>query len=207
MIWIYEALQRYYGKLNWWNASCTEVVVGAILAQNTAWKNAEKALEELRQRNWLDIHILSKMQVDVLAHAIRSAGFYNQKAERIITLSKNVIENYGSLEAMFRLPLKEHRNFLLGIKGIGPETADSMLLYGWGKPVFVVDAYTIRLLERISLLESREYYAVQKRFMESIPEDVELYKEFHALIVEHCKRHCRKQPLCQGCPLRERCKL
>jgi len=207
MLWIYEHLRRYYGRLDWWNASCVEVVVGAVLAQNTAWENAERALQELKERGWLDIRTLASLTPTHLAEAIRSAGFYNQKAERLITLSRAVLAQYGSLEAMDRLPLKEHRAFLLAQRGIGPETADSMLLYGWGKPVFVVDAYTIRLLERLGILESRDYHAVQSMFMGSIPQDVGLYREFHALIVEHCKRHCRKRPVCQGCPLEEHCSL
>ncbi len=207
---LYRILLKAYGKQNWWPAETPfEVCVGAILTQNTAWKNVEKAIENLKKQNLLFPEKLLKVDTEELKKLIRPAGFYNQKAERLKLFSSFVVKN-GGLSGLRKLHKEQLRKMLLEIKGIGRETADSILLYALEKPTFVVDAYTKRLLFRLGILKRKDesYEKVKNLFESEIPAEdiaVPIYKEFHALIVEHSKTHCKKKPDCKGCPLKSLC--
>jgi endonuclease-3 related protein len=200
----YDALYRKYGPQGWWPADNElECVLGAILTQNTAWKNVEKALGNLKERNLISIEKLALIPTSSLAILIRPSGYFNQKAIKIKSFINFLIENYdGSLEKMFDEEGQKLREELLKVKGIGPETADSILLYAARKPVFVVDAYTHRILSRHGLIpvETR-YQEIQELFMDSLAEDVQVFNEYHALLVRLGKELCKKSPLCAGCPL------
>jgi len=201
---IYELLLETYGPQGWWPVRGTyfpreedpfEVTVGAVLTQNTSWTNAARALEGLRERGLLDPHRIAALEKKELARIVRSSGYYNQKAERLQGVCRFL------LHAARRdsIPTRED---LLGIKGIGPETADSILLYAHHVPAFVIDAYTKRLFTRIGLArEDASYTELQQLFMENLPRDEGLYGEYHALIVRHGKEVCRKVPLCNHCVL------
>ena len=203
---LYEELLRAYGPQHWWPAETPfEVVVGAILTQNTAWRNVEKAISNLKREGLLDPDSILRASPDVLRELIRPVGFYNQKLQRLLDVCR-LIKRYGGLENLFSLPMEELRRTLLSVKGIGPETADAIILYAANKPTFVVDRYTYRLFTRLGLWQGPYKYEALKRFVESqIPPNVEVYKEFHALIDEHSKRVCCKKPHCHACFLRERC--
>lgn len=196
----------FYGPQNWWPAETPfEVVVGAILTQNTAWRNVEKAIDNLKREGLMDPESVLKTPDDVLRELIRPAGFYNQKMQRLKAICK-LIQDYGGLERLFSLPLGELRKTLLSVKGIGPETADAIILYAANKPTFVVDRYTHRIFTRLGIWSGPYDYEGIKKLVESeIPPNVQVYKEFHALIDEHAKRICRKNPLCNACPLRDVC--
>jgi endonuclease-3 related protein len=174
---------------------CYEIIAGAILTQNTSWKNASKALKALREKGLLDPEKIVKLKPYELAKVIRSSGYYNQKAERLLAITELFLKTKGE----GRSPEREE---LLSVKGVGPETADSILLYAYHKPVFVVDAYTRRTFVRIGLLKGElSYEEIQDVFMKNLPRDEKLYNEFHALIVKHGKDVCRKIPLCSKCIL------
>jgi len=203
---VFDRLYSYYGPRHWWPAdSAFEVLVGAVLAQNTAWENVTKAIDRLRSEDLLEPHALYAVPLERLEELIRSAGYFRVKARRLHNLLEFLVERYdGSLEAMFRTALPELRESLLAVSGIGPETADSILLYAGGLPTFVVDAYTHRILARHGWIGfDADYYQIQSHFEGGLPQDVALFNEYHALIVEVGKRHCRKQPRCEGCPLAE----
>jgi len=203
---VYDRLFAAYGPRGWWPAdSPFEVIVGAILVQNTAWENVRKAIDHLRQRDLLEPRALHDVPLEELEDLIRPVGYYRVKARRLRNLLDFLVSRYdGSLEAMFRVPLARLREELLRVNGVGPETADSILLYAGGLPTFVVDAYTYRVVTRHGWLDfDADYDAIQDYFQSGLPEDVRLYNEYHALLVEVGKRHCRKRPVCQGCPLAE----
>jgi endonuclease III related protein len=204
LIQIYDLLLTRYGHRHWWPAETPfEVCVGAILTQNTNWVNVEKAIANLKRKGCLSPAALRDIPVVSLAELIRPAGYFNVKSERLKDFIQWLFKNYGgSVEGMAGANLSKLREELLGVRGIGPETADSILLYACGKPSFVVDAYTKRLLAGLGLISGREgYEEVRSLFMDNLPRDVPLYNEFHALIVQHAKDHCRKRPICLGCPL------
>jgi len=219
---VYESLQAAYGPQGWWpisgkyfpgdysrprdDAEAFEVCVGALLAQNTAWKNAEKAVASLASVNALNPQKITVLEQGVLAQLIRSSGYYNQKALRLKLFSDFVVCE-GGLEKLFALPLPELRAKLLALNGVGEETADSIILYAAKKPSFVVDAYTKRIAFRLGLLPEDESYAQTKELFEaSLPSDYAAYNECHALLVEHAKRHCtKKAPRCSDCPLQRNC--
>ncbi|NLZ17312.1 MAG: endonuclease III domain-containing protein [Desulfobulbaceae bacterium] len=202
---LYHVVSEYFGPQDWWpGESPFEVVVGAILTQNTNWKNVEKAITNLKDAGLLSLPALLELPQALLAEYIRPAGYYNVKAARLRNLLTLIEEQHdGSLEALLALPLEELRRQLLGVKGIGPETADSIALYAAGKPVFVVDTYTHRILLRHNLIdEDTDYHALQELFMDNLPADVDLYGEFHALLVRTGNQFCRKtNPHCESCPL------
>ncbi len=204
---VYRRLLNYYGPQGWWPAETPfEVIVGAILTQNTAWKNVEKAISNLKREGFLSPEKIVEIPMERLRELVRPAGFYRQKAERLKAISRKILE-LGDLDKLLSLPLGELRELLLGVKGIGPETADAIILYATNKPVFVVDRYTHRLLTRLGLWKGKyDYHALQGFIETQIPRDVEIYKEFHALIDVHCKTLCKKTPLCGACPLRDLCK-
>lgn len=204
---IYHRLYSFFGPQNWWPAeSPFEVCVGAILTQNVSWKNVEKAIHNLKEKGLLDPKILSQIPREELASLIRSCGFYNIKAQRLKEFAKFLVERYqGDLEKLFSQPLERVREELLNIKGLGKETVDSILLYAGNYPIFVVDAYTYRILYRHYLIpEEATYEEIQSLFMENLPHDPRLFNEYHALLVACGKTFCKgKNPLCEGCPLRD----
>ncbi len=200
----YKLLYERYGPQGWWPAKTElECILGAILTQNTAWKNVERAVDNLRREGLISIEKLALVPVQTLASLIRPSGYFNQKAIKIKNFINFVVENYdGNLKKMFEEDGHKLRDKLLKIKGIGPETADSILLYAAKKPIFVVDAYTYRILSRHALIpEEAGYDEIQELFMDSLPEDSQLFNEYHALLVKLAKEHCKKSPVCEGCPL------
>ena len=200
----YRLLVDEYGPQHWWPADTpTEVVIGAILTQNTAWTNVERAIANLKAADcliWPRVHALSEAG---LAKLIRPAGTFRVKARRLKAFVDVLFDEFdGSLDAMLKGPLAAVRTRLLAIHGIGPETADAILLYAGGRTSFVVDAYTRRILRRHFLLdEDAEYEAVRRLFHESVTPSASVYNEYHALLVRLGKEHCRTKAVCEGCPL------
>ena len=207
---IQQRLDEHFGPLDWWPAdSPFEVAVGAILTQNTAWTNVEYAIGNLKHAGALTAEVLVGLAPAKLEELIRPAGFFRQKAGRLQALSRHLVENWsGDVTALCSGPLAEARSRLLSLAGIGPETADSILLYAAARPSFVVDAYTRRIFRRIGLLQGNESYdEIRRLFMQHLPKDVPLYNEYHAQIVQLAKTCCRKQtPLCSTCPLVRTCR-
>ncbi len=201
---MHRRLSEHFGPLHWWPGDTTfEIVVGAILTQNTNWGNVERAIANLKKDRLLSPKALYAVPSGRLARLIRPSGYYNVKAERLRCFLEFLFDDFGgSLEKMFRTPLDGLRERLLAVKGIGPETADSILLYAGGKPVFVVDAYTRRALSRHGLIKDKANYEEIRRFFEeNLPQDVRLFNEFHAQFVNLGKYFCRPKPQCEGCPL------
>jgi endonuclease-3 related protein len=196
MLEIYNKLLKEFGKQNWWPSktrSKFEICIGAILTQNTNWRNVEKAINNLIENNMLSKEAIKKANVNKLSALIKSSGYYKQKAKKL----KAFVNFNGTIT----------REDILSIWGIGPETADSMLLYAYNKQYFVVDAYTKRIFTRLGVLDGKEdYEEVRDIFESKLPKDVELYKEFHALIVTLGKKFCKKKPECNECPLNDDCK-
>lgn len=203
---VYETLLKYYGAQAWWPADDDfEILIGAILTQNTAWSNVEKALNNLKLQNACNAQSLAQMAQDDLAQLIRSSGYYNQKAARLQLFSRWFLRE-GGFEVLSNFDTEELRSVLLELKGIGEETADDMVLYAFHKPSFVIDRYTRRIFSRLGLLAQKEHYSsLQQQFHQNLKTDVKLYQQYHALIVSHAKRHCMKKPDCPGCPLRQIC--
>lgn len=201
----YWVMSRRLGPMNWWPAKTPfEVIVGAILTQNTAWTNVERAIKNLRERHLLTQSAIEKVNVSRLAKLIRSSGYFRQKARKLkafVRFSRS--EFGGSLERMFSVPTMELRGKLLAVYGIGPETADSILLYAGNHPIFVVDAYTRRIMTRHEIThEENKYDEVRAIFESRLPRDARLYNEYHALIVNTGKNWCKgKNPICAECPL------
>lgn len=205
---IYARMSERFGPLSWWPAETPfEVCIGAILTQNTAWTNVEKAIINLKQARIITPTDLLEVDADQLAQLIRPAGYFNIKSRRLKDFVSWLFHHHqGSLEQMFAGNWRALRSELLVVRGIGPETADAILLYAGNKPSFVVDAYTRRLFHRLGLLpEDCGYDQTRALFMKNLPDDVQLFNEYHALIVEQCKQFCRKRPLCNGCPLFDGC--
>jgi endonuclease III related protein len=202
---MYDALFLDHGSREWWPGRTRfEIIVGAILTQNTAWGNVEKAIHELRTRKWLSIAAMRGAPEDALAEAVRPSGYFRQKARKLKVFVAWVDARFqGSLARIRREPTASLRAELLGLWGIGPETADSILLYAFGRPVFVVDAYTHRVLRRHGLHPGGGYEAVRGMIESRIPADIDLYNDFHAQIVWTGQRFCRpRAPRCAECPLR-----
>ena len=200
----YDALLNRWGEQHWWPARTRlEMMLGAILTQNTAWINVEKALENLRKNGALHLDTLETTSANQLAEWIRPAGYFNQKTGTIKALADTIRRRFnGSIDKLFALDTPTLRNELLSWKGIGPETADSILLYAGKRPVFVVDAYTKRVCSRHGWCDEKASYdEIAKLFTDHLPEDVQLYNEYHALIVRLGKEHCNTKPKCNGCPL------
>lgn len=191
---VYELLFERFGEQEWWptisKSKQFEVCVGAILTQNTAWTNVEKAIENLKENNLLNKEAIVKANVKKLAKLIRSAGYFNQKARKL--------KEFAGFDG------KINRENLLNIWGIGPETADSILLYAFNEPIFVIDAYTKRIFSRIGFKEE-SYENIQRLFMKDLPGDYKLFNEYHALIVRLAKEHCKSKPECRNCPLNKIC--
>ena len=206
LVRIYHDLFAHYGPRHWWPAdSPFEVMVGAVLTQNTAWTNVERALARVKGVVALEAAPMAALPVDVLADALRPAGYYNVKARRLQALCRWVVDQ-GGMGALHGMETRPLRAGLLNVHGVGPETADDMVLYAFGRPVFVIDAYTRRLFARLGFVRNQESYeGLRARFERALPRDPVLYNEYHALIVEHAKTTCRTRPLCQNCILRPRC--
>lgn len=206
---IYDRLLAVYGPQDWWPAeSRFEVMVGAILTQNTSWTNVERAIASLKEANALTPVALRELSVEDLAQLIRSSGYFNMKAKKLRALGEYLWRYDDDLDALFASkPVNELRREVLGIHGVGDETADSILLYAGNLPTFVVDAYTMRVLGRLGVLAERQSYRdTQQMFHDGLPRDTSLFNEFHALIVAHGKGTCRaRNPSCNSCPLLEGC--
>ena len=206
---VYERLRDHFKiKDCWWPHETTfEIMVGALLTQNTAWGNVEKAIKNLKTEGILDIKSLSKTNRKRLEEAIRPSGFFKQKAGYLSEFSRHLYTKYkGDLNGFFNRDTNVIRQELLLCKGIGKETADSMLLYAGNKLIFVIDAYTKRMCFRLKLTDLVNYDELQSFFQTNLRKEVYLYKQFHALIVELGKNFCKSIPLCEGCPLKRKCK-
>ncbi len=203
---IYVRLYKFYGPRFWWPAKTRlEVIIGAILTQNTSWKNVEKAIKNLKKHKVLAKEKLLNIDPVELAELIKSSGYYNIKSGRLKNFITFLFEKYeGSLDKMFKEDFGILRNNLLAIKGLGEETVDSILLYAGQKAVFVIDAYTRRIFSRHRLIhECDSYQDIQNKFVRNLKSDVTLFNEYHALIVELGKNLCRKEPNCNACPLKD----
>lgn len=221
---IYSVLLDAYGPQGWWpltpagktrtrrhsgkprtGAHRFEIMIGAVLTQNTAWTNVEKALEQLHKSELVRHDALLKVRKDRIGKLIRSAGYYNQKADRLVLISR-FVKQHG-IKSLLAKDAGELRDMLLAVKGIGPETADSIVLYAFEKPSFVIDAYTKRIFSRVGLCSADvSYDELQEMFVKTLASDVDVFQEYHALIVEHAKRHCRARPDCEGCPVSGVCR-
>jgi len=216
MLDVYKILLKRFGSQDWWPVGRDfsppewEVEVGATLTQNTNWSNVEKALDNLKKKGITNRESTQGIPERKLAELIRPSGYFNQKAKKLKILAKFSSKSCASAQEMQHISrskaARPTREDLLSLWGIGPETADSILLYAYGVPTFVVDAYTRRIFTRLGILSGKESYdEIKERFESRIPRDVELYKEFHALIVRLAKENCKTKPICNGCPLTEKC--
>jgi endonuclease-3 related protein len=204
---IYGRMYAHFGPRHWWPAATPfEVMVGAILTQNAAWSNVEKAVANLKRAGLLSPRKIARIDPGKLRTLIRPSGFYKEKTKKLKAFVKFLLRNSKKgISGLRAFKTGELREMLLGVKGIGPETADSMLLYAFGRPVFVVDAYTKRIFTRHALLgKDAGYDGIRKFFMRNLPgRDAKLFNEYHALIVEAGKNYCKKKkPLCEICPLK-----
>ncbi len=206
---IYQRLMAAYGRQHWWPAEETfEVMVDAILTQSAAWRNAEQAIANLKAAKALSPEAMRRLPLPELAQIIRPCGYYNAKALKLKSLVDWLGNHYhDELNRLFANDIKDLRQQLLSIHGIGQETADSILLYAAAKPVFVIDAYTRRIMSRIGLApDSHSYAAYQQLFMAHLPADARLFNEYHALLVKLAKDICRKKPVCDKCCLNDICR-
>ncbi len=202
---IFDILLRTFGKRHWWPGETPlEIIVGAVLTQNTSWKNVEKAIINLKRAGLMDLVSLYEAPDSLVAENIRSSGYYNLKTRRLKNVIKVIYEEYNtSIEYVREKDLYEVRERLLAIKGVGEETADSILLYALDKPIFVIDAYTRRFLTHHSLQNGKiTYSSAQRFFMDNLPVDLYLFNEYHALIVALAQNYCFKVPKCGECPLK-----
>lgn len=204
LIEIYRRLYRTFGPQHWWPGdSPFEIAIGAILTQNTNWGNVEKAIENLKRVKTLNAKSIQDMRAERLASLIKPAGYFNIKAKRLKAFIYFLLNEYhGSMKRMRDVEMRTLRTKLLEIHGIGPETADSILLYALEKPVFVIDAYTKRVLSRHGIMEhTKPYEEFQDLFHSTLKKDLRLFNEYHALFVRLGKTYCRKNPRCEDCPL------
>ena len=201
---IYNHLLSTFGPCNWWPGdSPFEVIIGAILTQNTNWSNVEKAIQNLKNADLLTPEKINEIDTAEFAELIKPAGYFNVKARRIKKFMEWLFEYYdGDLSMMFDQDTEILRNELLSVNGIGPETADSILLYAGDKPTFVVDTYTHRIFSRHGLIpDDSSYHEIKEFFEDNLPDDVALYNEYHALIVQVGKEYCKPKKKCDKCPL------
>ena len=201
---IYQSLYKHYGDLHWWPAdSPYEVMVGAILTQNTVWSNVEMAISNFEGK--LSPEYILSISEEQLIDLIRPAGFFNQKSRYLVNVTEWFKQYQFDTEQVKQIPFDPLRKELLAIKGVGKETADSILLYAFGYPTFVIDAYTYRVCERYGVTDSKNYDSVKQLFEEAIEKDVDVYNAYHAMVVMNAKEFCRKKPKCDGCPLYAKC--
>ena len=207
---IYQRLMAAYGRQHWWPAEETfEVMVGAILTQSAAWRNAEQAIANLKAAKALSPDAIRRLPLPELAQIIRPCGYYNAKALKLKSLVDWLGNHYhDELNRLFANDIEDLRQQLLSIHGIGQETADSILLYAAGRPVFVIDAYTRRIMSRLGLApDSHSYAAYQQLFTANLPADARLFNEYHALLVRLAKDVCRRKPVCDKCCLNDICRF
>ncbi len=205
---VYQRLYAAYGPQRWWPGDTPfEVIVGAILTQSAAWTNVEKAIANLKAADALSAAGLARPSEEELARMVYPAGYFNAKARKLKAFVEMMRSSFGGeVERLLAAPQEELRGLLLNTHGIGPETADSILLYAAGRPTFVIDAYTRRLFRRLGVAAPQESYeSWQSLFMANLEADAPLFNEYHALIVRHGKGVCRREPRCEGCPLLEVC--
>jgi endonuclease-3 related protein len=202
----FDVLHAHHGPQHWWPGETPfEIMVGAVLTQNTAWSNVEKAIDNLVARNRLDPAAIVAARNDHLAGWLRPSGYFNVKAVRLKNFCRWYLQA-GGFAALERMDTGALRQSLLGVNGVGKETADDILLYAFERPVFVIDAYTRRLFARLGLFAGDEDYDAMRRAIERVlGPDVPLFNEYHALIVRHAKDICRVRPRCAGCALKRRC--
>jgi endonuclease-3 related protein len=207
---VYEGLLAAYGAQGWWpGETAFEVIVGAILTQSAAWTNVEKALANLKSAGVLSPEGLHALDEGEIARLIRPSGYFNAKARKLKAFVEVLHREFrGRLDDLLALPMNQLRALLLSTHGIGPETADSIVLYAAGQPSFVIDAYTRRIFSRIGVAPAQDTYGCwQRLFMEALPADAAMFNEYHALIVAHGKGVCRMAPRCWECALREVCEV
>lgn len=204
---MHSLLLQRYGDLGWWPAETPdEVVIGTILTQNTTWTSVEKCIVNLKEKNKCSLEAISEMDPGELAPLIKSSGFYNQKAERLIDLSRKIIGRYSTLEKMSEQLLEDLETFLGSIKGVGRETMDSILAYALNKPVFVVDKYTMRIFSRVGMEKNfPDIESVKNAVEESVGNDGDVLRNIHGLLVYLGKDYCRTKPLCRNCPVNSIC--
>ena len=207
---IYRRLYQRYGPQSWWpGEGPLDVVIGAILTQAAAWSNVEKAMRNLSEAGCRSLEAIHRLPVEDLAMVIRPSGYFNAKARKLKAFAEHVVNRYkGDLSALLGQELEPLRLELLSIHGIGPETADDILLYAAGKPSFVVDSYTRRIVQRLGVIVQETgdgYRAYQALFHDNLPLDAPLFNEYHALLDRHAKEACAKTPRCEGCCLRDIC--
>jgi endonuclease-3 related protein len=203
---VYQTLLGALGPQHWWpGESPWEVMIGAVLVQNTAWKNVERAIANLREADLVDPRRLLVLPAEELAELVRPAGYFRLKTKRLRSLMEFVVQRYdGSLEALRNADWRQLRAELLGVHGIGPETADSILLYALEHPVLVVDTYTHRVFARHGWIGyEADYHQLQEYLTSELPVDAAIYNELHALLVNVGHHYCRRQPECDDCPLRD----
>lgn len=201
---LYRLMENHFGPTHWWPGDTPfEIALGAILTQNTAWTHVEKAIGQLKHAGLMHPQRLLDAPVELLEKAVRPSGYYRQKAERLRAFTAYLVNGYGgSMKRMALRDAKMLRRELLAIKGIGPETADDILLYACGKPVFVVDTYTRRMLSRHGIADEKSpYESLRGLFEGHLPHEVALFQEYHGLIVFTGKDFCRGRPRCEDCPL------
>jgi endonuclease-3 related protein len=203
---VYRRLFAAYGPQRWWPGdSRFEIMVGAVLTQNTAWTNVERAIANLKKAKALSPEAIVKAHPKRLASWVKPSGYFNIKAQRLKAMCRWLIAQ-GGVRKLAKVPTPELRHALLAVHGIGPETADDILLYAFKRPVFVIDAYTRRLFHRLGLVkETEDYETLRQLFERALESDVQLFNEYHALIVVHAKDVCRKRPLCSRCCLAAVC--
>jgi endonuclease-3 related protein len=201
--WAYESLLTAFGPQEWWpGGGPFEIMVGAVLTQNANWRNAQRAIERMRERGAMTPAAVATMPLDHLERLVRSAGAWRRKARTLAALAKAIQSEEQGLPGLLAMHPELLRKTLLAIHGIGSETADAIVLYAGGHAVFVVDAYTRRFVERHGISDSRASYAeIQSLFEHALGHDAEAFAECHALLVELGKRFCRPEPLCSECPL------
>ena len=205
---IYKALYELYGPQDWWPGETeVEIIIGAVLTQNTAWQNVAMAIANLKENKLRDAQALLQAEPERVKSLIKPSGFFNVKYKRLRNVAKYFVEAGIDFERFRSLPVAQLREELLAINGIGPETADSILLYAFQRPIFVIDMYSRRLFSRLGygFMETCTYERAQKLFMDNLPPDHRIYNEYHALIVMHCKSVCKKKPRCPECKLRSLC--
>lgn len=201
LVEIYGRLFERFSYQYWWPADTQdEIIIGAVLTQNTAWNNVEKAIENLKNNNICSLESIFYADMNVLKNSIKPAGFFNQKSLYLKNIAEFFVKNSLFLK-LSKLDTDILRKKLLDIRGIGKETADSILLYAFERPIFIVDAYTRRLIKRHNLSDKDSYDSVQALFMDNLRNDAAFFKEYHALIVKNAKEFCKTKPQCSGCPL------